>query len=179
MEEEERPIPLLRTAGIFYGAAALFAALWAALFRIPLFGPATPAPGALLEGAALGGAIVLLSRAAHRWLPPARAAAEEFRRLLGPIRPPAAVCLGLLSGFAEELLFRGALFPQLGLLASSLLFAACHYLPVPRLRHYPFFALAAGLLFGLLRQRSGSMVPPFLAHAVVNGFNLAWLGRMR
>ena len=49
-------------------------------------------------------------------------------------------------------------------------------LPRRDLLVYPLFALLAGLLLGLLREGTQSVAPPFLAHALVNGVNLHWIG---
>jgi hypothetical protein len=90
----------------------------------------------------------------------------------------AAVWLALVSGVAEELCFRGALWPQLGLVGTSVFFGLCHVLPVRALAGYPVFAFFAGLLFGLLRERTGSVWPCVAAHATVNALNLAWVGAL-
>ena len=47
--------------------------------------------------------------------------------LLGPITFRAALGLALLSGVAEELLFRGALWPHLGLFGTTFLFALVRF----------------------------------------------------
>ena len=83
--------------------------------------------------------------------------------------------LALASGFAEELLFRGALWPHLGLAGTSLLFGLVHMLPRRALALYPVFAALVGVVFGLVRSGTGSVVAAMVAHAVVNGLNLTWL----
>ena len=98
--------------------------------------------------------------------------------LLGPLGAREAVVLALLSGFGEELVFRGALWPHLGLWGTSALFAACHWAPIRSLRSYPLFVFGAGLLLGWLRERSGSLWPPILLHVVVNAFSLSWIGSL-
>ena len=56
-------------------------------------------------------------------------------------------------------------------------FGLVHVLPRKRLWAYPLFAAGAGLMLGILRDASGSVIPPILAHVTVNGLNLVWLGR--
>ncbi len=94
-------------------------------------------------------------------------------------------CLGTVfaAAFCEEFLFRGVV--QQGLAAAgghpfeaisrtALLFAVVHLNPV----WFPAL-LELGLLFGLLFQRTGSLVPCMVAHATTNATSLAlyFLGR--
>ena len=169
---------LVRMALIFYGIVALFA-LGYALFSGSigsLFGEKMPNVGNLLGGIGVGVAIVALTRVGVRTWPAIERAAREFSQMLGPLRRGDAVILAVLSGFAEELLFRGALWSSLGLLGTTCLFALVHVIPKRALWGYPLFALLAGLLLGLLREGTGSVIPPMLAHIVVNAINLHWIG---
>jgi membrane protease YdiL (CAAX protease family) len=141
----------------------------------------TREPGRLAAGLAgalgIALALVLLTRVGARaWRPFARMT-DGLAEMIGPIPTKEAVLLALVSGCAEELLFRGALFAHLGLLGTTLLFGLVHVLPRPSLWVYPLFATLAGLLLGILRDGTGSLWPPILAHVVVNAVNLAWLGR--
>ncbi|MDP1967285.1 MAG: type II CAAX endopeptidase family protein [Reyranella sp.] len=90
---------------------------------------------------------------------------------------PAAflLSLALLAGLAplvEELVFRGLLYGWLesrwgggiAFVASSLAFAAAHVEPA-----HAFLVLPLGLLFGLLRWRTGSLWPSLVAHMANNG----------
>lgn len=169
---------LLRFAVPFYGVVAVFA-LGFALFSTGvrgLFGEAAPTVEGVLVGLGLGLALVALSRVGSRAWNPMRRAMESLATLLGPIGRGEAILLALLSGVAEELLFRGALWPHLGLVGTTLLFGLVHVLPRRPLWVYPLFATAAGLLLGLLRDGTQSLVPPIVAHVTVNALNLAWLG---
>lgn len=78
-----------------------------------------------------------------------------------------AIVLGLSAGISEELLFRGALQPRLGLVLSSVLFAVGHL-------QYGFSAamlevLVIGLVLGLVRRRTNTTTA-ILIHA---GYNTA------
>lgn len=72
----------------------------------------------------------------------------------------------------EELVFRGFLFgsfkqrlgPWAAVLLSSLLFAACHVYSASG----TLGVLLAGLIFGFIRLRTGSLAASFLAHAMCN-----------
>jgi membrane protease YdiL (CAAX protease family) len=108
----------------------------------------------------------------RRLLPAARGLEERLGELLGGITAPQAIALAALSGFAEELFFRGAVQGAVGWLAASLLFALLHSGPGRELRLWTLFALCAGLLFGALMLWRGNLLAPVLAHFVVNAVNL-------
>jgi membrane protease YdiL (CAAX protease family) len=81
-----------------------------------------------------------------------------FEHLAGPARHwYAQLAIGLAAGTGEELLFRGALQPRVGIVLASLLWASfhlqytCHGLPSAS----NLYILLLGLLFGALRRRFG------------------------
>lgn len=83
--------------------------------------------------------------------------------------------LGIASGVAEELFFRGLLVPVLGLVLSSLAFGALHQLRGTTGWLWATWATLMGLLFGALFLLTGSLVGPILAHATINVLNLRFL----
>jgi membrane protease YdiL (CAAX protease family) len=91
---------------------------------------------------------------------------------LGPLSTRDCLVLALLSGIAEEALFRAALQPDVGLVAASLLFGLAHLAPRRELAPWTLFAVAAGLLFGALFDATGNLVAPCVAHFLVNAINL-------
>ena len=78
----------------------------------------------------------------------------------------------MLSGFAEELFFRGAVQGSWGFVWATLLFALMHTGPDPAFRLWTLFALLAGALFGGLMLWRGNLLAPVTAHFVVNAVNL-------
>jgi membrane protease YdiL (CAAX protease family) len=156
---------------------AVASAGWAWVFGIRLFGE-PPTGRGLGEGVLLGLAVVGLCHVLYRISAHAREATRFMGRFFGPIGMAEALFLALLSGVVEEMCFRGALWPQLGLVGTSVFFGICHVVPVRALAGYPIFAFFAGLLFGFLRERTGSVWPCALAHATVNAINLAWIGAL-
>jgi membrane protease YdiL (CAAX protease family) len=72
----------------------------------------------------------------------------------------------------EEMFFRGALLPTIGLFASSAIFALLHI--GPKARHLPWTAssFAVGLLFGAMFEWTGDLTGPIVAHFLVNFLNL-------
>ncbi len=75
---------------------------------------------------------------------------------------PAIVFLGLTAGVAEEVLFRGAMLPRFGLLATAVLFAAVHTQYALTFATLEVFVLGLGL--GWLR-RAGGTLPAIVTHA--------------
>lgn len=83
--------------------------------------------------------------------------------------------LGISSGIAEELFFRGLLSPILGLLLSSVAFGALHRLRGRTGWIWASWATVMGLIFGALFLSTGSLVGPIVAHAAINVVNLRFL----
>jgi len=89
------------------------------------------------------------------------------------LRYPHAVLFGLLAGIPEEILFRGALQPAVGVLIASLVFGALHALNPA----YFVYAAGAGLLLGDLEIWRGGLWTPIAAHAVIDAIMFALLIR--
>ncbi len=83
--------------------------------------------------------------------------------------------LGVASGVAEELFFRGLLAPALGLVFSSLAFGALHQLRGRVGWIWASWAAVMGLLFGAIFLATGSLLGPMLAHVAINVVNLRFL----
>lgn len=77
-----------------------------------------------------------------------------------------ALALGLSAGISEELLFRGAVQPRLGLLLTTVLFAIGHLQYGLTVATLEVFVI--GLVLGLVRKRSHTTVC-ILIHAAYNG----------
>ena len=82
--------------------------------------------------------------------------------------PGAIIFLGLLAGIVEETLFRGAMLPRLGVVVTSILFAALHTQYAVSFATLEVFVLGLGL--GWLRQYSGSTLTSMVTHA---GYDIA------
>lgn len=82
--------------------------------------------------------------------------------------------MALTGAVAEEILFRGALLPRFGLLLSSLAFGLVHL--TAGIWLHVVWAVAAGLVFGVVYQRAG-LRGALLAHLTANALHLvgaAW-----
>jgi uncharacterized protein len=126
----------------------------------------------LLSGLAAGLAIVFASRMALYRFEWARALHRELRHLLFPLSDVEIVILAAASSVGEEMFFRGALLPTVGLIGSSAIFALLHV--GPKARHLPWTAssFGAGLLFGAMFMWTGDLTGPVVAHFLVNFLNL-------
>ena len=96
----------------------------------------------------------------ERVSPLARQLEEQLAAVLGPLTAAEAVSLAVLSGFAEELFFRGAVQGQWGWLAATVLFAVLHTGPGRAFRVWTLFAVVAGRPVrradGVARKPSGA-----------------------
>jgi membrane protease YdiL (CAAX protease family) len=78
---------------------------------------------------------------------------------------------GLMAGVPEEILFRGALQPALGVLPTALIFGALHALTPA----YFVYASGAGVFLGGLALWRDGLWTPIAAHSVVDLIMLALL----
>ena len=111
------------------------------------------------------------------WAPPP-GYLEVFQRLHEALRPKnpldalvSVVAIAAAPAICEELLLRGIVLPVLrpvlgatgAIVASAALFALIHWD-----LYRAAFTFALGLALGVLRVRTGSLLAPMLAHALVN-----------
>jgi len=175
------PGRLYRFAWGFYLFLALAGVLWIGITHriipLSLFFRSASWWIDLLLG--LGAGLFLLSvwAGTGKVSPLARELEARLARLLGAMTVSEAVGLALLSGFAEELFFRGALQPAAGMVVATVLFGLLHSGPGSAFRLWTFFACLAGAVFGLLMQWRGNLLAPIVGHFVVNAVNLSRLGR--
>jgi len=127
-----------------------------------------------------GGTLVLaefVSTILFHILPPPDLVKQMFAQLLGEDAPLvlSAIFLVVVAPVTEEFFFRGVLQRSLSvrygarkaILFSGLLFGIVHILPwqvVP--------AIILGTLFAWCRERTGSLWPPLILHAITNGTSL-------
>lgn len=168
---------LLRTAIAFYLALAGAALLWGLIAgrpRIWLAPSGSSWPLAAL-GSSLGITFGLLVAGATRLTSRMRWAQDLnrfFASILGRLRWREAALLAFLSGVGEELFFRGAMQPTVGLWISSTVFALVHLPPRRALLSWTALAWLLGLTFGWAFEATGNLAAPITAHFVINLFNL-------
>src|SRR5262245_39817795 len=128
-----------------------------------------------LAGLLIGLGIVFASRLAVHRFEWARALHRELRALLGPLPDSEIVVLAAASSLGEEIFFRGALMPVIGLLGSSAVFALLHIGPKARFLPWTASSFVIGLMFGQLFRWSGDLTGAVVAHFTVNFLNLRHL----
>jgi membrane protease YdiL (CAAX protease family) len=184
-QRERDPQSFVWTALIFYGVMGCAALVWRMIvpgesILHPEGGSAREAWGllsALGVGALVGLGAVGVSELLTRYTQLGEGLADLLGESLAGIGRADAVLLALASGIAEEMLFRGALQPSVGIFWASLIFGACHFLPRRELMLWSVYAVAMGFAFGGLFEWTGQLAAPIAAHVVVNGINLPRLAR--
>lgn len=180
------PAPPLSRASLvigLYGGMAIVALLIAAargnpdLYRLG-DAPAWFLLGGPAIGAGVGLGVVGLTRLAARYFQWARDLNASFRDLLGPLTGREIVILALASSVGEELLFRGALLPWLGIWVQGGIFALLHVGPGKRFLPWTVSAFVLGVGFGALAQWTGNLGGPIAAHFMINFLNLRYIVRI-
>ena len=179
------PAPPLSRASLvigLYGGMALVALVIAAGRGNPDLYRIGSRPGWLLAagplaGVALGLAVVGLTRVATKHFRWARDLHASFRDLLGPLTSNEIIILALASSIGEELLFRGALQPWLGVWVQAMVFALLHVGPGKRFLPWTASAFVLGVAFGWLAEWTGNLGAPIAAHFAINFLNLRYIVR--
>ncbi len=148
------------------------------LYRIGSVAPWLLAVGPAI-GFAFGGGIVALTRVATKRFQWARDLHASFRDLLGPLTGREILILALASSIGEELLFRGALLPWLGVWLQAVIFALLHVGPGRRFLPWTASAFVLGIAFGWLAVWTQNLGAPIAAHFAINFFNLRYIVRQR
>lgn len=182
LRESPRP-PLSRASLVvgLYGAMAIGALMLASgrgdpdLYRLVEDREArwlllSPAAGLLL-----GLGFVGLTRVAVVRFTWAQGLQRSFHDLLGPLATRDIFILAAASAIGEELLFRGALLPWLGMLPQAGLFALLHIGPGRRFVPWTVSALGMGLAFGVLTSSTGNLGGAIVAHFTINFLNLRFI----
>jgi membrane protease YdiL (CAAX protease family) len=174
------PPPLSRASLVIglYAAMGIVAFLIAAgrgdpdLYRLGGHPEAWKLCAAPVLGGLLGLGVVGLTRLATRHYQWARDLHTSFRDLLGPLMLKEIVILALASAIGEELLFRGALLPWMGVWLQAVVFALLHIGPGRRFLSWTASALVLGVAFGYLARWTGNLGGPIAAHFAINFLNL-------
>jgi membrane protease YdiL (CAAX protease family) len=129
-------------------------------------------------GVAVGLAIVFVSRLAVHQFDWARSLHRSFRGLLGTLHPRDILILAAASSIGEEILFRGALLPWIGVIGSAVIFALLHIGPGVRYLPWTVSAFLVGCLFGGMYLVMGDLGGPIAAHFTINYLNLGYIVRV-
>ena len=176
--QQERRISRM---ALFYGVLFVIAALWASAQQINLVTSHDFQAKSLVLHMLLGLSLGLgIARGSQKlsikylW---ARRLERALAEAMGPLTFAEVLLLASLSALGEEALFRGAMQPAVGIIATSLAFGLLHVGPGREFLPWTAMAIAAGFLFGALALWTGDLVAPVLAHASINFVNLRRLSR--
>jgi membrane protease YdiL (CAAX protease family) len=175
---------LTRSTLIFvvYGLLGAAAIVWGTLrgdpdiYRLPSSTAARLAVSPFV-GVAFGLAVVFLSRVAVHRFDWARVLHREFHALVHELSAREIFSLAVASSIGEELFFRGALLPAVGLLPSSLLFALLHVRPQRRFLPWTVMSFILGLAMGIMFINLGDLGGPIAAHFTINLINLHYIAK--
>lgn len=160
----------MRLSGWFTLALCVLAALLSALFgrsaiwsALNLSGLATSETllGGVL-GLVIGAFLVLLGTVWH----PLHALVERLANLVAweTLRKSDYVAVALMAAVSEELLFRGALQPLIGLAPAAIIFGLLHATAIAHV----ILAGLLGFVLGWLYHWSGSLWPSIVAHLAID-----------
>jgi len=170
---------LYKLAWAFYLLLALAAIVWLGMregaISLSLFVRWPSALPDVALGLGVGGSLIAVWTLARRHLASARRLEDELRGLLGEIDRGEVIALAMLSGFAEELFFRGAVQGAFGWVVATALFTLLHTGPGASFRLWTLFAGVAGLAFAGLVVWRQNLLAAIVAHVVVNAVNLYYL----
>jgi membrane protease YdiL (CAAX protease family) len=130
----------------------------------------------LVLGTVFAAAVVLGTRVLVENAGWAKTLHRDLKPMTGGLDGTGMLVIAALSALAEELVFRGLLMPWLGVLPQALLFGVVHaQLSGPSRWVWVAWASVVGLALGCMFALTGSLLGPMLAHALINGLNLAYL----
>lgn len=163
--------PAIRAVALVHqeGVLALIAVIGLSLGEgriLDALAPNGPLFGSILAGAAAGAVCVGVV-----WLLRAVSGLRRLERwqrgVVAGWTISDAVSVALISGIAEEALLRALLQPLIGLAPAAVIFALLHIVPDRKLWFWPVFALASGLLLGVLFEFGGYPAAA-TAHILIN-----------
>lgn len=164
----------LMLAGLLWVLARDLPFTWSDASRVSL--TAATAIGLLTAAALAAIQFVLLRIVPERG--PVRALRRLYRELLYPLfrasTPIEIVVISVLAGVGEEVLFRGAMQPELGLIITSLVFGLFHVggrLTVA----LGIWAACTGALLGWLAIATGGLLAPIVAHMIYDALAISYL----
>jgi len=102
---------------------------------------------------------------------------KQMLPLIGHMTFADSIFVAIVSGFCEEVFFRGVFQTQCGIIPSACAFGLAH---LPRIYYFPYalWATYVGLLMSFLLVYTGSLYAPIVAHALINFASINVLRRM-
>jgi membrane protease YdiL (CAAX protease family) len=173
------PNQLLLIASLGEGALAVVALTWM-WWRDILLVMGEPVSGTVF-GSSAAAALALLNCWLLRGAPdvgPVRRIRVLYREVFTPlfarVRPVHIVLISLLAAIGEELLFRGAMQAEVGLVGASLMFGILHLGGGGTLA-FGCWAAVMGFVLGGLANWSHGLLAPIIAHALYDVAAIAYI----
>ena len=172
-----RSLTVIALAG--EGGLVGIALIWQRLRSIPM-GIGDVSQG-LAIGTAAAVALALLNWYLLRGAPNLRPVAsirrlyqESLKPLFGGVGVTDVVIISVAAGIGEELLFRGVLQPEVGLVLASVIFGVLHMGGTGTLAFGCWVAVMGGVLGGLAVW-TGGLLAPIVAHALYDGAAITYI----
>lgn len=136
--------------------------------------PLNPLASLQLLGLGVMGALVLLiaNYLFEEQFPSYKSFRLVMMQLVGSASVPVALYLAFISSIGEELLFRAAVQPAVGLLGTALLFGLLHLGPQGIISMWTIWAVISGLILGWLFESTGNLWPCLICHFIVNAVSI-------
>ena len=180
--EPRQPSNFYRLAWVFYLLLASLAVLWIGksqgAIALALFINLDAWLSDVALGLASGIGLVVLWDVSKIFIAGMRQLERELAAQIGSLDSSEAVALALISGFSEELFFRGAIQLSWGWFWAAVAFTFMHLGAGRVFQWWTLFALISAIIFGMLTVFRGNLLPAVIAHSVVNGINLRRLAKL-
>ncbi len=122
--------------------------------------------------------LMLLQRVLEDYFPSYKRFKSTLASHLGQFGWLGSFWLALISAVGEELLFRGAIQPFLGLWFTSILFGLLHLDPEEGITAWTIWAIIAGLILGASCDVTGSLWPAMAIHFLINFWGIRSLSKL-
>jgi len=124
----------------------------------------------------LGAAVLLIANYLfEEQFPSFKVFRHVLMQMIGSATVPVALYLAFISAIGEELLFRAAVQPVLGLVGTSLLFGLLHLGPQGLVSIWTLWAIISGLMMGWMFESTGNLWPSLICHFLVNAISMLTL----
>jgi membrane protease YdiL (CAAX protease family) len=121
--------------------------------------------------------LLLLHLVFEEYFPSYRSMKRVFGRLFAGLHWWQVLLLAVLSSVAEEILFRGAIQPFLGVGVTAVLFGLMHLDPMKKSMIWTVWAFTGGVILGMADRVTGHLWAPVLIHFGVNSISLGRAAR--
>lgn len=165
---------LLKSSTVFYGVILVVGLMIGHYLHDSLATAWAPAAASfsvsqlIILGCLGAGLISIMSYVMEDLASSYRSVREYMVSLVGQLSLMGALYLGVLSAVAEEVLFRMAIQPSVGVFVTSLMFALLHLGPGRALSVWSLLAFLSSLILGWTYDATANLWPAVIGHIGVN-----------